>query len=140
MDGAQKSMAKAKTLWSAFCSRVCSGDSNACSPTLESESDSRMGPPELVFALASRALWPQKQRRGAQRAPRWGTQSFTFRGSAKPVRDGHNTALAACGESQNPRKTVAQGLKPVVSYRLFTARLKLKPCPFKTWLSPQAVR
>ena len=40
-------------------------------------------------------------------------------------------------KSKGP-KTIPQGLKPIVSYQAFAARLK--PCPFKTRLSPQAAK
>jgi hypothetical protein len=35
-------------------------------------------------------------------------------------------------------KNIPQGLKPIVSYQAFAARLK--SCPFKTRLSPQAAK
>jgi len=45
---------------------------------------------------------------------------------------------AARGESRSSRRPSLRGLKPIASYRPFTARLK--PCPFKTRLPPQTVR
>jgi molybdenum cofactor cytidylyltransferase len=46
--------------------------------------------------------------------------------------------LAALGEKSKLVQNIPQWLKPTVSYRKFTARLK--PCPFKARLSPKTVK